>query len=288
MRALKDFARGLTASFSGQALVALGWAYAACLAVGFVFTLMMYRFVAGTVAGSAMASDLRQGQSAGWSVDQFGRPGTSTSVAMLVTAAMVLAPVYLVLVVFFSGGVVAKVRAALGLAGPERFLSASARYAGVMARVASVEVIVVGVLGGILLVGMTVGDYADLGNAFAWSTLALSMCALALVTSVFDYARIGVVASDNGSALAALRGAVRFVGQRALPVVFLAALNGALALAVAWLLVWAHSVVSLDTGAGMLLGLVVGQVGVLGRLWSRVVAYAAETSLWEQASPSEG
>src|SRR5215218_10337345 len=161
MDTLKAFARGLAASFSGPALAAIGWAYAACLAVGLVFTLVVFRFVASTVASSAMAEDLRGGQSAGWVIDLLGRHGTSSSVATLGTLAIVLVPIYLVLMIFFSGGVVAKVRAALGLSGPERFLMASARHAGVMARVAVVEIIAVGVLAGVLAVGQGVGGFLD-------------------------------------------------------------------------------------------------------------------------------
>ena len=111
MKTLRDLTRGIAASFSGHALAALGWTYAGALAVGLAFTVVAYRFVAATVQHSAMAADLRGGQSAGWLVDLIGREGTSASVASLMTVATVLAPVYLVLVIFFSGGVLSKVRA---------------------------------------------------------------------------------------------------------------------------------------------------------------------------------
>lgn len=284
MGTLRDFARGVGASFSRPALAALGWVYAACLAVGVAFTILVYRFVASTVSGSAIAAELRQGQSANWVMDLIGEPGTRASLVEMMTAAMVLVPVYLVLALFFSGGVVSKVRAALGLAGPDRFLAASARYVGPMARVAVVEIVVVGILASVLLVGLGAGLYAGASGAVVWTLLGLSTFVLALVTSVFDYARIEVVAADGGSALGALGSAFRFAGRRPVSVVVLALLNTVLALAVAWVLVWLHSLVPLDTGPGVLLGMVVGQAGVLGRLWSRVAAYATETALWENAA----
>jgi hypothetical protein len=281
MKAIGALIRGLSASLALPALGALGWAYAACLAVAAAFTLLAYRFVSTTVAGSAMAADLRHGQTIGWIVDLAGTPGTTSSVAMLATAAIVLAAVYLALTIFLSGGIVTRVRAALGFGAAEPFLTASARHVGAMARVASVEIVVVGVLVVVMLVGEAVGAYGSFGNAVAWGWLALSLFVLALVTSVFDYARIRLVEREDGSAMRALGEAIRFVGRNAAAVALLAALAGVVALAVWWLVVWLHGVVALDTGIGVLLGLVVGQVGVLARLWTRIAAYAAETALFE-------
>ena len=284
METLKDFGRGLGASLSRPALLALAWAYGACLAVGLAFTILAYRFVAGTVSNSAMAGELRQGQTADWMVDLIGTPGTSSSVRLTMTAAILFVVVYLVLTVFFSGGVVAKVRTALGLAGPERFLESSARYIGPMALVASAEVVAVVVLAIVFVVATYAGGLFGARPAIAWPLLALSAFTFALVTSVFDYARIRLVACEDRAVLAALGGAFRFVGRRALPVVALTVLNGVVALAALWLLVWVHALVPLDTGAGLLLGIVVGQIGILGRLWARVAAYATETALWARVS----
>ncbi len=282
MGAFKDFARGLGASLSGHGLIALGWIYAGCLAVTFVFTVLVFRFVAATVDHSAMAAELRGGQGAAWAVDLIGQGGTSASIAALTTAAMVLIPVYLVLSVFFSGGMVSKVRAALGHSGPERFLAASARYAGAMSRIAALEVVVIGVLGAILVFGVAASAVADVGHALPWVTLAVALLALALVTSVFDYARVRLVARDDGSARSALADAFRLIGRQPLAFLVLALLTGGLGLVVVCVLVWLHSVVALDTGVGVLLGLVIGQLGIVGRLWSRLAAYGAESSLAER------
>lgn len=283
METLKDFGRGLAASFSPHSLVALGWVYAAVLGAGAAFTLLAFRFVMSSVMSTATAADLRAGQTAAWAIDLIGSPGTQPAVATLSTAAVVLVPVYLVLVIFFSGGVISKVRAALGFAGPERFLTASARHAGAMARVAAVEIVVVGILGVICMIALGAAATSRT-HAVAWATLAVALYVLAVVTSAFDYARVAVVARDDGSALGAITGALGFAGRRAPSVLALAALNGVLALAALWAFVWAHSAVALDTGGGVLLGLIVGQVSVIARLWTRMVAYAAETSLWERTA----
>jgi hypothetical protein len=284
METLRDFFRGLVASVAGPALGALGWAYAASLAVAAAFTVVVFRFVQASVAGSAEAADLRHGQSADWVVDVLGTPGMRPGVVTLMTLATVLVPVYLVLVIFLSGGVVSRVRTALGLAPREPFLPASARHVWPMARVALVEIVTVGIVAVALGMGLAVGIYAELGNAVPWALLAVAVFVLALVTSVFDYVRIGLVDRDDGSALKALGGALKFAGRRAPSVALLAVLEAALALAVWWLAVWLHSLVPLETGAGVLLGILVGQAGVLARLWARVAAYAAEASLWSRAS----
>lgn len=284
METLKDFVRGIRASFGSSALVAVGWAYAAVLAVGLAFTLVAFRFVAASVDHSAMAAELRAGQTAAWAIDVLGRDGTWAAVSAIAAVAVVLVPIYLVLVIFFSGGILAKVRASLGLAGPERFVTASARHAGAMARVASLEIVVVGILGAIVLFGVSAAAVADVGHWVAWLTLAVALAALAIVTAVFDYARIGVVANDDGSAARALGDAFGFVTRQGLSVVVLALLNLVVAVVALWAAAWIHSLVALDTGGGVALGIVVGQVGLFARLWSRVAAYASETSLWSRVS----
>jgi len=171
------------------------------------------------------------------------------------------------------------VRAALGLSGPERFFTASARHVGPMARVAVLEVVVVAVLAGILFFGVAAAAVSGLGNSMAWITLGIAGFVLAFVTSFFDYARVAVVARDDRSAIRGLADAMKLFGQRPIAVVVLAVLNGVLALVVLVLLLEVHGMVRLDTTLGMLLGVVVGQFGVLARVWSRVAAYGAEASL---------
>lgn len=279
MEGFNSFVRGVVASLRAPALVALGWIYAACVVIAGIFTIFLYRFVSSTVANSTMASDLRHGMSPFWIIDMAGLDFFGPAMALVGTAAMVLIPVFLVVAVFFTGGIVTAVRRALGFAEPETFLSASARFAGPIARVAAVEVIVVVVLA--IVLGIGVGATATAGNALAWTWVVVSAFVLAVVTAVFDYVRIGIVASGRRSAAKAFVAALGFVGRRAIPVVILVVLDGLLTLGLWWLVVELHGAISLDSGGGVFLALVVGQIGVLVRLWTRVVSYASETALWE-------
>lgn len=281
MSAVRDFTRGLGASLRRPGLAAIAWTYGACLAVAAAFTLLVYRFAMGTVEGTAMAGDLRRGELGWWVVDLAGTPGAGRSVGLLTTAAMVFIPLYLVLAVFASGGVVASVRRALDLGEAEPFLVACGRHAGSMALVAAVEVIVVGLLAIVLLAGQVAAGFGGVGSALTWMWLAASVFTISTVATVFDYARIGVVAS-GGSAFEAMGDALRFVGRRAPAVVLLVLLNGLLSLVVALAAVAIHGAVSRDTGAGLLAAVLVGQLGILARIWTRVVAYASETALVER------
>jgi hypothetical protein len=285
MGAFRDFARGLRASLTRPALAALGWTYAACLAVAALFAVLVFQFAMGTVEGTAMAEDLGRGQLAWWVVDLAGTPGAGRSVGLLATAAMLFAPLYLVLAVFASGGVVTSVRRALGLAEPEPFLVASARHAGSMVLVAAIEVIVVGLLALMLLVGQIAAGLGGAGNVLTWLWLAASAFTISTVATVFDYARIRVVAGGT-PAFEAMGEALRFVGRAAPSVALLVLLNGLLSLGAAIAAMAAHAAISRQTGAGLAAAVLVGQLGVLARLWTRVVAYASETALSERSVKS--
>ena len=286
MNTVNDYLRGLAASVARPSLVALGWAWAASLAAAAALATLIHSFVAGSVDGSAMAEALRRGQAAEWVVDLMGQPGMGRSIGLLTTAALVLAPIYLVAAVFLSGGVVDAVARALGLVGrrePETFFGACARHVGAMARVALVEAVVLGIVVVSLLIMRVSGGAAGLGDGFAWGWVAASLFTLALVTAVFDFARVAIVARDERRAIAACLDAARFAGRRLPAVAAVVIANLLLALALAGALVWLHSRVDLTTGAGVLLGIVLGQLSVAGRLWARIAAYATEAAVWQRA-----
>jgi hypothetical protein len=285
--ALGHFARGLRASVRPEALGAIAWTYAACLAFAAGFAALVYRFVMGTVAGTAMAGELRHGPSAWWAVDLAGTAGAGASMRMLAATALLMAPVYLVVAIFASGGVVSSVRSALGLGARAPFLRASARNAPSIALVAVVEVIVIGLLAIALLVGLASIALSGAAGAWAWLLLAAGAFAIALVGATFDYARVWIVARDGGSPLQGMVEAIQFTGRRAPAVALLVVLNGALALGVLATAAAAHAALPLETTPGLIAGIAAGQLGVLARLWARVVAYASEASVFEEVASGQ-
>ena len=286
---INDYIRGLRASFSRPALVAVAWSYAATLVLAALLTTLVFSFVSGTVANSAMAEQLRQGMTGSWIVDLTGTPGIQSTVAVLVLLALALAPLYVVLAVFLSGGVVTGVERALWIVGdrePRTFFAACGRYVGPMLRLALVEVVILGITITALFIVRAAGTAVGLGNGFAWGWVAVSLLVLAIVTAVFDFARIEIVARDTRKAIASWVAAIRLAGRRAPAFLVVVALNLVLSLAVAVALIWLHGRIDLSTGGGLFLGLVVGQIAVFGRIWARVAAYATEAALWQSSERS--
>jgi hypothetical protein len=135
-----------------------------------------------------------------------------------------------------------------------------------------------------LLVGQVAGGLGGAGNVFTWLWLAASVFTISTLATVFDYARIGIVASGR-AAFDAMGDALRFVGRGAPSVALLVLLNGLLSLGVALAAMGVYAAISRDTGEGLLAAVIVGQLGVLARIWTRVVAYASETALAERDRP---
>ncbi|HQR37884.1 MAG TPA: hypothetical protein PLF26_05730 [Blastocatellia bacterium] len=279
---LHDFINGLRASFRTPSIKTIAWCFAICLVFAGLFALVVYGFVARRVDGSAISESLRNGIDIDWTIDTLGSDGFGASFRMLATLAVALVPAYLVVSVFLSGGIVSSVRRALGYDDDTTrvsFFTLCAWYLGPMARVAILEVVVLLAVTVGVAIGARSGGPTTRENVLAWVWLFGSAYALTLVASLFDYARIEVVAAGRRSAFSALGSACRLAGRKPLGVAVLALLNMALSLGVWVGFVWLHSNVNLTTAGGVAAGVLVGQIGIIGRFWTRVVAYASETSL---------
>ena len=107
--------------------------------------------------------------------------------------------------------------------------------------------------------------------------------ALLLVTNViFDYARIRIVVEDRRSALGALVAGTRFVRRRPAATLVLYALNSAAFLA----LVLLYALISPGAPGSFfktLLVFLVGELYILGRHYLKLVFYASEVSLFQNA-----
>jgi hypothetical protein len=101
-----------------------------------------------------------------------------------------------------------------------------------------------------------------------------------LVSVVFDYAKVRAVVEDRRSMIGAVAAGARFARRNAKAVAALYFLAGSLF--VALLLVYAiASTGAGSTGMGAWLGAAIGQLYLLGRLWIRLVFFAAETALFQ-------
>jgi hypothetical protein len=104
--------------------------------------------------------------------------------------------------------------------------------------------------------------------------------ALAAVNLIFDYAKVRVVVEDRRSVVAALGGAVRFIGRN------MAASAGLYAADFAMFLLSLAFYAALAPGSGgagatMWIRFAIGQVYILARLWVKLVFWASETALFQ-------
>jgi hypothetical protein len=103
---------------------------------------------------------------------------------------------------------------------------------------------------------------------------------LVLVNIVFDYAKVRAVVEDRRSMIGAVAAGGRFARRNAKAVAALYVLTGCLFVA----LLFVYAIASpgaASTGAGAWLGAAIGQLYLLGRLWIRLVFFAAETALFQ-------
>lgn len=279
-------ARGIRAAVAPGSLVGLGWIYGVLATLAAVLTLVVFMVVRGGVANSPVASSLRTGISADWLVDTFSQPGAGAKVLAVFLLAVVLGLVYSVASMALSGGIVARVVAALGSDGVARepFLASCGRFAGPMLRVALIEVVFLAVFGGLTGAVWVGGLLAGAGNTFAWIAVGVLVLVLAIVIGVADVARANVVGSGNRSAVKAWRDALSHSVRRAPGFLVLVLFNLAVVGAVAWIALTMHGIIPRETGPGVLAGLAVGQLGILGRIWVRIVAFAAQASLRRMAA----
>ena len=103
---------------------------------------------------------------------------------------------------------------------------------------------------------------------------------LVLVSIVFDYAKVRAVVEDRRSMIGAIAAGARFARRNAAGVAALYLLTSSLF--VALLLVYAIAAPGASsTGAGVWLGVAIGQLYLLGRLWIRLVFFASETAFFQ-------
>ena len=246
-----------------------------------ILTIVVYTVVSLGVARSGIAGQLRSGLSTDWLIDTFAQPGAGSKAVAILLLAVALAVVYAAASVALSGGVVERVLRSLEAGSGERepFLAVCGRFAGPMLRVALIEIVFLAVVGGVLAIVWVAGLAGGAGHAFAWIAVGVLAIAIALITGVSDVARVHVVATGDRSAVTAWRDALAHAGRRAPVFVVVVVFNLVVAAAVAWIGVTLHGTIPRETGTGVLVGLAVGQAGVLGRIWVRIVALSTQASL---------
>lgn len=279
-------ARGIRAAVAPGSLVALGWIYALLASLAAALTIVVFMVISQGAANSAVASQLRSGMSADWLIDTFSQQGSGGKFMAVALFALVLAVVYVVGSTLLSGGVASRVLDAVDGFGSTRetFLGECGRFAGPMLRVSLIELIFLGVIGGAMFIGWGIGLASDAGHVFAWGSIAAIAFVLAAIIGISDVARAHVVSTGDRSAVAAWRDALSHSFRRAPVFLMLVLFNLGVAIVVAWIALTIHGTISRETGGGVIIALVVGQIGIVGRIWARIVALATQASLWKMSA----
>lgn len=274
-------ARGLRAAITSGSFVALSWMYGLLAVLAAGFTVFVFVLVSHGVANSAVGSQLRSGMSADWLIDTVTQPGAGSKVLSVVLFGLALALVYSAASIALSGGVVSRVVDAVAGGRPDRssFLSECGRYAGPMLRVSVIEFIFLGIVGTVLALAWGAGLTGGAGNTFAWVSVAIIAITLSTIAAVADVARVHVVAAADRSALSAWKDAISHAVQRAPSFMVLVLFNLSVAVIVGWIALTIHGTISRETGGGVIAALIVGQLGIIGRIWARLAALATQASL---------
>jgi len=273
--------RGFSAAIAGPGVRALAWTYGACLLFGLALFVPIFSFVRATVGASAIGGALANGATSDWIVDLAGTPGSSVAITSLFFVTLVGLAIYVIAASVVSGGVIAYLAGFLDSATQrERFLSACGRYAGALSRIALLELPILAILVAIFVAVRFALVLADVPGFLEWAMLVLLVFSIAVVTSVFDYARIDVVVEQSSSAIRSVAAAFRYTFRNLAGVVALAAIVALLSVVVFVAGTFVHGAIPLEGDGLILLAIVVGQISIAARLWARLVAYGFEIALW--------
>src|SRR5262245_43686129 len=188
-----------------------------------------------------------------------------------------------------SGGVIGVINSTDGMFTARKFWGEAGAHFWRFFRLTLISLIFYGVAIGVYaLLRLPIGKAAKEASAFGpeiykrWAAMALVALMLAFVNMVFDYAKIGTVVKDSKGMFREVIRAFRFAFGNFFSAfglyLVIALVGGAVFLALNHVR-WS---VNQSSGGGVLLAILLGQMAMAGRMWSRVFFYAAETHLYKK------
>jgi hypothetical protein len=251
----------------------------------------------GTLAADRLMADKLD---AAWLIDvanhQF--PGGAIETAALQVGALfvVTGVCYLLLNTLLAGGVIGVFNSADGWFTMRKFWGEAGAYFWRFFRLTLISLIFYGVAVGIyMLLRWPIENAAEQASAFEsviykrWAAMALLALLFAFINMVFDYAKIGAVARGAGrnskSMFRETFRAFRFAFRNffsAFGLYLIIALVGLALFLVFNALRWS---VDQSSAGRVSLAILLGQIAIAGRMWTRLVFYAAETHLYKKLAP---
>jgi len=268
----------------------LAWLFVINFLFSLVLVLPIYSLIAGSVRGSLMAERLRDHLDGLWLVDlvnseQLGRMLNSVSLLFLI-----LPLVYLLLNTLLSGGILANFnrRERFCLS---RFLGDCGAYLWRFLRLFLISLIFYGVIAAI---AFALGAYIDSVSQrvarqtplvyLEWGRLSLIFVLFLLVNMIFDYAKIGTITSDSHGMFRQTGNALRFVWGYFIKASGLYLTIGIIGLVVTAVFLLPYVRLNQTSWPLIVIGFVLGQAGVVARLWTRLLFYASQLEFYSAAT----
>jgi len=262
---------------------------------------MIFLLIIGASSGTLAADRLMADKlDVVWLIDLFNHqfPGAAieTFASQVGVLLVVIGAVYLLLNTLFAGGVIGALNSTDGLFTMRKFWGEAGANFWRFFRLMLISLIFYGVAIGVYaLLRWPIENAAKEASAFEAviykrrAAMALLALMVGFVNMIFDYAKIGtVIHSHRGDGKGMLREtfrAFRFAFGH-----FFSAFGLYLAIALVGLVVfltlnslrWS---VNQSSAGGVLLAILLGQIVIAGRMWTRLVFYAAEIHLYKKLLP---
>jgi len=260
--------------------------------------LLVFDTSRGTIAADSLMADKLD---AVWFMDVANHkfPGATTETVALQVGGLfvVMGVCYLLLNTLLTGGVIGVFNSADGLFTMSKFWGEAGAYFWRFFRLTLISLIFYGLAVGIYaLLRWPIKNAAGQASAFEsviykrWAAMALLALLFAFVNMVFDYAKLGTVArSDRGGGKGMFREtfrAFRFAFTNffsAFGLYLIIALVGLALFIVFNSLRWS---VDQSSAGRVSLAILLGQIAIAGRMWTRLVFFAAEMHLYKKLAPS--
>jgi hypothetical protein len=260
--------------------------------------LLVFGASRGTLAADRLMSDKLD---ASWLIDVINRqfPGAAieTVAAQVGGLFIAMGVCYLLLNTLLAGGVIGVFNSADGWFTMRKFWGEAGAYFWRFFRLTLISLIFYGVAVGIYaLLRWPIENAAGRASAFEtviykrWAAMALLALLLAFINMVFDYAKIRTVAhNDRGDSKGMFREtfrAFRFAFRNffgAFGLYLIIALVGLALFLVFNSLRWS---VDQSSAGRVLLAILLGQIVIAARMWTRLVFYAAEMHLYKKLAPA--
>ncbi|MGE0129951.1 MAG: hypothetical protein AB7U82_17855 [Blastocatellales bacterium] len=248
----------------------------------------------GTLEGDKLLADKLD---VVWLIDVFNHqfPGAAleTVASQVGVLLLVMGASYLLLNTLFAGGVLGVLNSADGLFTMRKFWAEAGAHFWRFFRLTLISLGFYGAAYGIYaLLRWPIDNAAEVASAFGpvvykrWAAMIALALMFAFVNMVFDYAKIATVVKDSKGMFRESFKALRFALRNffsAFGLYLIIAITGLALFLALNSLRW--SVDQSSVGA-VLLAILVGQIAIAGRMWTRLVFYSAEMHLYKKLAPA--